>query len=702
MSATVAEDMAAAAPEAHDFADYVLTCLGKDVPPNGRLRRHLARKAAVGILLLRKGPEYEWDARRLKEHIPVSPEVLRKMIKRVQTGPVQMAFLPVADDRLRGLLACIDDVVKAPVGLKELDANLRVDLDEVALVSDPQEAIRRFRDALQRRNARGVAPISQLTEAQLRGARHCWLGRGLDEDVPLGDVLGGELGAAVDSGLVVSIDMTAVDGVPFTSLVMSGKIIDFVPDFETEDAAVSLLQRLVLETRGRPLAVVRDSAAAYDSLSFLTWLALQGIVSVVALSANDSPADKAFRNERRHLVSEQLRKPYATIQSMRALATANWDALVPQAKLIPATPAQLAAARYRAFRLGTNRRGSVSVDGTMLRLDGRAPDRVLVGIRTVDPLAVGRSCRAVAEALHVAFDLPSSATGRSTLRDGVRDLEVLGSVAGMHHRKIGGNRFVAGEGNREVKHERDLDVRDKLSYGMGMGRVRDRKKGRGATAAHEEGGEAAGAGATETGEAVMPAGIVEVAGARTTPSGVVSAGAVEAPDSPGIETGEGSGTSPTEPPAFGMFPGPGEALLLASGNDVDDVDHWRRFAPFAPALMRWKGSDLEPVAKARIDWERPRPVRVVTTSKADRPELVRELRGDLDDVIAGARSSRRMAELLDHAEDALRELGELGGVDMQETYDTIRHARALVSLGRLDDAVKQTRLALRQVRRIRT
>lgn len=89
---------------------------------------------------------------------------------------------------------------------------------------------------------------------------------------------------------------------------------------------------------------------------------------------------------------------------------------------------------------------------------------------------------------------------------------------------------------------------------------------------------------------------------------------------------------------------------------------------------------------------------LLSVSKADRPELIRELRDDLDDVIAGARSSGRMAELLDHAEEALR---ELGGVNMQETHDTIRHARALVHLGRLDDALKQTRLAPRQVRRIR-
>lgn len=162
----------------------------------------------------------------------------------------------------RRLLACIHDCVRVPAGLSDLNAQLGVEFDEVSLVSDPHEAIRRFRAALNRRNDRGVAPISRLTPAQIRGARHCWLGRDLTEAVPLGDLLGAELGEAADNGWVLSIDMTAVDGLPLTCLVMFGRIIDFVPDFETEDAAVLLLQRLKLRTGRRPLALVRDSAAA--------------------------------------------------------------------------------------------------------------------------------------------------------------------------------------------------------------------------------------------------------------------------------------------------------------------------------------------------------------------------------------------------------------------------------------------------------
>ncbi len=149
----------------------------------------------------------------------------------------------------------------------------------------------------------------------------------------------------------------------------------------------------------------------------------------------------------------------------------------------------------------------------------------------------------------------------------------------------------------------------------------------------------------------------------------------------------------------GLFPGPGGRLLTDAGNDPHEVDLWRRFAPFAPALMRWMGSDLEAVGRARIAWERPRPVRVVTSPQADRPALVLELIEYLNDVVRGERSSRRMAELLDRAESVLIEIGEVTGAASPQIHDAIREARAQVSRGHLDRAARIAASAAKMVSR---
>lgn len=430
---------------------------------------------------------------------------------------------------------------------------------------------------------------------------------------------------------------------------------------------------------------------------------------MVALSANDSPADKAFRNERRHLTAEDLRLRYATLRNMRALANANWEALVPLAVLIPATPEQLAAARYRAFRLPTNRRDEVSVDGSLLGVTEPAPGRVLVGIRTIEPLAIGRSCRAVAEALRVRIQLPALDGGLRTLGDGLEEVTVIGSAEGSYVRRLSGNRFVSGRGNRIVDEVPNDDLCDRILLHLGRHRGREKQRARGSLGQDDGGGE--GGVHREHGR--------EAWRDRGTPFATEAnaRGADGRPAGARRDSGDGVGQDATDeaPPArvtddakdppervermSGLFPGPGERLLTDPGNDPHEVDLWRRFAPFAPALMRWMGSDLEAVGRARIAWERPRPVRVVTSPQADRPALVLELIDYLYDVVRGQRSSRRMAELLDRAESVLIEIGEVTGTASPEIQDAIREARAEVSRGHLDGAARIAASTAKMVRR---
>jgi hypothetical protein len=141
-------------------------------------------------------------------------------------------------------------------------------------------------------------------------------------------------------------------------------------------------------------------------------------------------------------------------------------------------------------------------------------------------------------------------------------------------------------------------------------------------------------------------------------------------------------------------------LLVAAGNDPLEVDLWRRFAPFAAALMRWLGTDLEGVGKARIAWERARPVRVLASPAADRPALLRELIAYLSDAAVGPHSSRRMAELLDRAESVIIEMNESSGINLSALQESVREARTEVAKGHLEIAARLARAAAKATRRL--